>query len=76
MKLMNNLITSNSAACTCLYNGAIYHYGETVYNTTDGYGHCITATCGKNGKIDRTSYPCYTTLPPTTTVFDFSSTTG
>ncbi|XP_053094270.1 mucin-5AC-like [Pangasianodon hypophthalmus] len=63
-------------ACTCLYNGIIYHYGDTIYNTTDGYGNCITAKCGKNGKIERTSYHCYTTLPPTTTtVFDFSSTT-
>ncbi|TSM20286.1 Mucin-5AC [Bagarius yarrelli] len=60
--------------CTCLYNGVIYHQNETIYNTTDGYGHCITATCGKNGKIKRERYPCYTTLPPTTTVFDFSST--
>lgn len=70
---MNNFITSNSAACTCLYDGSIYHYGDTIYNTTDGYGNCITATCGKNGKIERASDHCTTTLPPTTTVFDFST---
>ncbi|XP_060796693.1 mucin-5AC-like, partial [Neoarius graeffei] len=62
-------------ACTCLYDGKIYHYGDTIYNTTDGYGYCITAKCGKDGKIERTSYGCSTTLPPTISVFDFSSTT-
>ncbi|KAI5101917.1 mucin-5B, partial [Silurus meridionalis] len=67
---------TDDSACTCQYKGTIYHYGDTVYNTTDGYGNCITAKCGKNGNLDRASYPCPTTLPPTTTVFDFSSTSG
>ncbi|GAA6086192.1 mucin-5AC [Tachysurus ichikawai] len=66
--------TKDDDACTCLYNGKIYHYNDTIYNTTDGLGNCITAKCGKNGTTQRALYPCYTTPRPTTTVFDFSST--
>ncbi|XP_056464065.1 mucin-5B-like [Gadus chalcogrammus] len=54
-------------ACTCTYNGKIYGIGETIYNTTDGLGSCITAVCSKNGTIDRDIYQCSTTPPRTTT---------
>uniref|UniRef100_A0A8C4FBK3 VWFD domain-containing protein n=1 Tax=Dicentrarchus labrax TaxID=13489 RepID=A0A8C4FBK3_DICLA len=63
--------TENS--CTCTYHGNKYPPGNVIYNTTDGHGNCITAVCGKNGTIDRTSYPCQITTthmpstPPTTT---------
>ncbi|XP_042267675.1 mucin-2-like [Thunnus maccoyii] len=70
--------TSDVQACTCLYGGRIYKYGETVYDTHDGDGTCITAVCGKNGNIDRNVKPCPTTttteIPTTTTVFVFTTT--
>ncbi|XP_053177630.1 mucin-5AC-like [Scomber japonicus] len=61
--------------CTCFINGKIYKYGATVYNTTDGLGHCITAVCGPNGTIIRNIFPCLTTTTavPTTTPFRFST---
>uniref|UniRef100_A0A8C4ZBT2 VWFD domain-containing protein n=1 Tax=Gadus morhua TaxID=8049 RepID=A0A8C4ZBT2_GADMO len=57
--------TKNS--CTCTYNGKIYGIGETIYNTTDGLGSCITAVCSKNGTIERDIYQCSTTPPRPTT---------
>nr|XP_020479289.1 mucin-5B-like [Monopterus albus] len=70
-------------ACTCTYNGNKYPPGSTIYNTTDG--KCITAVCGKNGTIDKMSYPCASTthMPTATTTtvsqmpttFVFTSTT-
>uniref|UniRef100_A0A3B4UCP1 VWFD domain-containing protein n=1 Tax=Seriola dumerili TaxID=41447 RepID=A0A3B4UCP1_SERDU len=78
--------TENS--CTCTYNGTKYLHGETIYNTTDGHGNCITAVCGKNGTIERSSHSCpeptpttrmptatTTTASQTPTTFVFTSTT-
>ncbi|XP_050934283.1 mucin-5B [Lates calcarifer] len=61
--------------CTCFVNGKTYKYGETIYNTTDGLGHCITATCGANGTVIRTTHLCLTTTTPgpTSTPFTFST---
>ncbi|KAM6950302.1 mucin-5AC-like [Lycodopsis pacificus] len=74
----------DAQACTCTYHGNKYPPGNTIYNTTDGHGNCITAVCGKNGTIDKRSYPCpvttQTTHMPTTaasqspTTFVFTST--
>lgn len=63
------------AACTCMINGKLYNYGETIYNTSDGLGNCITAECGANGNISRTVYECLesTTAGPTTSPFTFST---
>ncbi|XP_029378514.1 mucin-2-like isoform X2 [Echeneis naucrates] len=59
-------------ACTCLYKGHIYRYGEKIYDTHDGDGMCITAVCGKNGSITRKMKTCITTPPtPSTTAFTF-----
>ncbi|XP_046897349.1 mucin-5AC-like [Hypomesus transpacificus] len=52
-------------ACTCVYNGNKYPFGHTIYNTTDGHGHCIIAVCGENGLIKRI-INCPTTPSPTT----------
>uniref|UniRef100_A0A3Q2ZJH8 Mucin-5AC-like n=1 Tax=Kryptolebias marmoratus TaxID=37003 RepID=A0A3Q2ZJH8_KRYMA len=62
-------------SCTCMINGKIYNYGETIYNTSDGLGNCITAECGLNGTISRTFYECLesTTAGPTTSPFTFST---
>ncbi|XP_078112357.1 LOW QUALITY PROTEIN: mucin-5B-like [Sander vitreus] len=63
-------------ACTCLYKGNIYKYGDTVYHTDDGDGTCITAFCGKNGNITRIMEICSsTTRTPTPTAFVFTTTT-
>ncbi|KAM7423466.1 hypothetical protein PAMA_000019 [Pampus argenteus] len=67
-------------ACTCTYNGNKYPPGNTIYNTTDGHGNCITAVCGNNGTIDKESYRCLvpTWTPnstPTTTTSNQSPTT-
>uniref|UniRef100_A0A452J1B5 Uncharacterized protein n=1 Tax=Gopherus agassizii TaxID=38772 RepID=A0A452J1B5_9SAUR len=59
--------------CHCTYDGKQYEYEDVIYNTTDGTGGCITATCGHNGTIDRKVYACST--PLTTTPFSFSSST-
>ncbi|XP_034418303.1 mucin-5AC-like [Cyclopterus lumpus] len=48
----------DAQACTCTYHGNKYPPGNTIYNTTDGHGNCITAVCGKNGTLDKRSYPC------------------
>ncbi|XP_041650556.1 mucin-5AC-like [Cheilinus undulatus] len=67
----------NVQACTCLYKGRTYYYGDTIYNTHDGDGTCITANCGENGNISRIFKPCTssptTTKTPTTTVFTFDT---
>lgn len=55
-------------------------YGDTIYNTTDGVGSCMTAVCEEHGIVQKTSYPCQTLHPTTTytstTIFDFSSKTA
>uniref|UniRef100_A0A3Q0T0I0 VWFD domain-containing protein n=1 Tax=Amphilophus citrinellus TaxID=61819 RepID=A0A3Q0T0I0_AMPCI len=62
-------------SCTCIINGKIYNYGDTIYNTTDGLGNCITAQCDANGIVTRNVYPCLTTTTPgpTTVPFTFST---
>ncbi|XP_035858685.1 mucin-5AC-like isoform X2 [Sander lucioperca] len=65
-------------ACTCLYKGNIYKYGDTVYDTDDGDGTCITAFCRENGNITRILKTCptsSTTTTPTTTAFVFEKPT-
>lgn len=70
--------------CNCTYRGNEYPPGYTIYNTTDGHGNCITAVCGKNGTIDKRSYPCPVPTPTThmptatspTTTFVFTTTKG
>nr|XP_056707722.1 mucin-5AC-like [Euleptes europaea] len=59
--------------CHCIYEGQISKPGEIIYNTTDGIGGCITATCSRNGTIERKIYPCPTSTTPSTT-FVFSTT--
>ncbi|XP_034624663.1 LOW QUALITY PROTEIN: mucin-5AC [Trachemys scripta elegans] len=59
--------------CHCTYDGKQYEYEDVIYDTTDGIGGCIIATCGHNGTIDRKVYACST--PSTTTPFSFSSST-
>ncbi|XP_073745914.1 mucin-5B [Callorhinus ursinus] len=72
--------THSLAACTCVYNGRTYHYEDVIYNTTDGLGACLVATCGHNGTILRRAVECPgtpTITPPftfTTTVAPLSST--
>ncbi|XP_068587027.1 LOW QUALITY PROTEIN: mucin-2-like [Cebidichthys violaceus] len=64
----------DAQACTCTYRGNKYPPGKTIYNTTDGHGNCITAVCGKNGTMDKRSYPCPVTTP--TTQMPISTTTA
>ncbi|XP_035579045.1 mucin-5B [Zalophus californianus] len=72
--------THSLAACTCVYKGRTYHYEDVIYNTTDGLGACLVATCGHNGTILRRAVECPGTPsinPPftfTTTVAPLSST--
>lgn len=63
------------AACKCYYNGFVHEYGDTIYDTHDGNGTCITAYCGENGEIVRILQTCSTTMVPTTAA-TFSFTTG
>lgn len=75
--------TSLFTACSCTYNGNRYPTGSTIYNTTDGHGNCMTAVCGKNGTIEKSSYNCPVSTPVTqkptettpATTFVFTSTT-
>ncbi|KAM8892228.1 uncharacterized protein AB9W97_012349 [Spinachia spinachia] len=64
-------------ACTCLYKGNLYHYGDTIYETHDGNGTCITAVCEEKGNITRRMEICSTTLPTiiSTTTPTYVSTT-
>ncbi|XP_037539627.1 mucin-5AC, partial [Nematolebias whitei] len=59
-------------ACKCSYNGHIYDYNQTVYDTHDGDGACIIGVCGENETIIRIMQPC-TTITPITTVFIFTT---
>ncbi|KAM3920277.1 mucin-5AC-like [Leptodactylus fuscus] len=56
----------------CMYAGKMYKNNDTIYNTTDGIGGCITAIC-YNGEISRIIESCSTTSTPSTT-FHFSTT--
>ncbi|XP_053545229.1 mucin-5AC-like [Bombina bombina] len=62
-------------ACSCFYGNIKYKYGDLIYNTTDGIGGCIIATCSFNGTISRTVYPCVSTTKAPTTTFHFDTTT-
>lgn len=61
-------------ACVCTYENRTYAYEDTIYNTTDGLGACLTATCGDNGTIIRRTEECPGIL--TTTPFTFTTTTA
>uniref|UniRef100_A0ABM5F8M9 LOW QUALITY PROTEIN: uncharacterized protein n=1 Tax=Pogona vitticeps TaxID=103695 RepID=A0ABM5F8M9_9SAUR len=58
-------------ACYCHYEGKTYIYKDVIYNTTDGLGWCIIATCDVNGTISRELYKC--AGPSTTTPFTFTT---
>ncbi|XP_030338095.1 mucin-5AC-like [Strigops habroptila] len=61
--------------CVCIYEGRNYKYKDVIYNTTDGTGGCIVATCGPSGTLQRTVYECpISTSPTTATTFHFSTT--
>ncbi|XP_010074435.1 PREDICTED: mucin-5AC-like, partial [Pterocles gutturalis] len=60
-------------ACVCIYDGQKYSPSDVIYNTTDGTGGCIVATCGPNGTLQRAVYECPVSTLPTTT-FHFSTT--
>ncbi|XP_053417590.1 mucin-5B [Nycticebus coucang] len=66
--------THSLAACTCVYEGRTYSYGDVIYNTTDGLGACLIAICGENGTILRRAVECPGT--PSTTPFTFTSTSA
>ncbi|XP_015719308.1 mucin-5AC [Coturnix japonica] len=59
--------------CVCIYEGRTYNYTDIIYNTTDGIGGCIVATCGPNGTLQRVVYDCPISTSPTTP-FHFSTT--
>ncbi|POI34044.1 hypothetical protein CIB84_002204, partial [Bambusicola thoracicus] len=59
--------------CVCIYEGRTYNYTDMIYNTTDGIGGCIVATCGPNGTLQRVVYDCPISTSPTTP-FHFSTT--
>ncbi|XP_068800201.1 mucin-5AC [Struthio camelus] len=62
-------------ACHCIYEGHIYNYTDVIYNTTDGTGGCIVATCGPNGTPERHIYECPNITSTTaSTPFHFSTT--
>ncbi|XP_037834157.1 mucin-2 isoform X8 [Kryptolebias marmoratus] len=58
----------DESACYCIYMGRKYQYGETVYDTHDGDGTCLSGVCEKNGTIIRIMGPCATTPVPSTTL--------
>uniref|UniRef100_A0A3Q1I4Y6 VWFD domain-containing protein n=1 Tax=Anabas testudineus TaxID=64144 RepID=A0A3Q1I4Y6_ANATE len=73
----DNVPTTENCHTCCIYNGNKYPTGHTIYNTTDGHGNCMTAVCGKNGTIEKSSFRCPvpTTTAPTsqpTTTFVFT----
>uniref|UniRef100_A0A803XSC7 Mucin-5AC n=1 Tax=Meleagris gallopavo TaxID=9103 RepID=A0A803XSC7_MELGA len=51
--------------CVCVYEGRTYNYMDVIYNTTDGIGGCIVATCGPNGTLQRVVYDCPISISPT-----------
>uniref|UniRef100_G1N8Z1 Mucin-5AC n=1 Tax=Meleagris gallopavo TaxID=9103 RepID=G1N8Z1_MELGA len=59
--------------CVCVYEGRTYNYMDVIYNTTDGIGGCIVATCGPNGTLQRVVYDCPISISPTIP-FQFSTT--
>ncbi|XP_072277629.1 mucin-5B-like [Pyxicephalus adspersus] len=61
-------------ACYCYYGNMKFNYGDIIYNTTDGIGGCITATCSSNGTINRDVYPCSPTTNAPSTTFHFDTT--
>ncbi|XP_013358358.1 PREDICTED: mucin-5B [Chinchilla lanigera] len=61
-------------ACTCTYEDRTYSYGDVIYNTTDGLGACLTATCGDNGTLIRRVTECAGTL--STLPFTFTTTSA
>ncbi|XP_054027982.1 mucin-5B [Dryobates pubescens] len=71
-------------ACNCIYEEKSYKYGELIYNTTDGTGWCLSATCDTNGTINRDVSKCgiatttpftFTTTQPTTATSAMTTTT-
>ncbi|KAL8169987.1 UNVERIFIED_CONTAM: Mucin-5AC [Gekko kuhli] len=52
--------------CYCVYEGQKSKPGEIIYNTTDGIGGCITASCSRNGTIERNIFPCPTSTTAST----------
>ncbi|XP_042527459.1 LOW QUALITY PROTEIN: mucin-5B [Dipodomys spectabilis] len=62
------------SACHCTYENRTYGYGDTIYNTTDGLGACLAATCGENGTIIRRTSVC--AMSPSTTPFTFTTTSA
>ncbi|XP_044538021.1 mucin-5AC [Gracilinanus agilis] len=67
--------TYDSSACTCTYEGKHFRPGEIIYNTTDGTGGCIVASCGPNGTKEAKVYECgiTTPAPPTTPLSDITT---
>ncbi|XP_074948620.1 mucin-5AC [Phalacrocorax aristotelis] len=59
----------NEYECVCIYEGKKYNYKDVIYDTTDGIGACIVATCGPNGTIQRSYFDCSTSISPTTSHF-------
>ncbi|XP_074854647.1 mucin-5B-like [Carettochelys insculpta] len=63
--------TFDSEACYCYYEEYKYKYKDVIYNTTDGIGGCLSATCDINGTITREFFECGGIA--TTTPFTFST---
>uniref|UniRef100_K7GA57 Mucin-5B-like n=1 Tax=Pelodiscus sinensis TaxID=13735 RepID=K7GA57_PELSI len=63
--------TFDAEACYCYYEGHTYKYKDVIYNTTDGIGGCMSATCDINGTINREVFECSGIT--TTTPFTFST---
>ncbi|KAH1171728.1 hypothetical protein KIL84_007346, partial [Mauremys mutica] len=56
----------DAEACYCYYEEHKYKYKDVIYNTTDGIGGCLSATCDINGTITRKFFECSgitTTIP-------------
>ncbi|XP_074921937.1 mucin-2-like [Chelonoidis abingdonii] len=56
----------DAEACYCYYEDHKYKYKDVIYNTTDGIGGCLSATCDINGTITRKVFECSgitTTIP-------------
>lgn len=61
------------SACVCIYDGQRFRPGDTIYQTTDGTGGCISAHCGANGTIERRVHTCSPTTSTPQTTFSFST---